>query len=137
MVKSSFAALAMAKKCNTAFVDPPKTAIKRMAFSKALAVTISLGLISFSIKCFSAFPTRSHSSFLSGLTAGLDELYGKAIPKASMAEAMVLAVYIPPQAPAPGQALRTTSLYSFSSIVPATFSPQASKAETTSSFLSL
>ena len=54
-----------------------------------------------------------------------------------MAEAMVLAVYIPPQAPAPGQALRITFMYSFSSIFPATFSPQASKAETTSNSLSL
>ena len=31
------------------------------------------------------------------------------MPKASIAEAMVLAVYIPPQAPAPGQLRRTMS----------------------------
>jgi len=49
----------------------------------------------------------------------------------------VLAVYIPPQAPAPGQAFLITFLYSFSSIFPETFSPQASKADTTSSSLLL
>ena len=57
-----------------------------------------------------------------------------AIPQASIADAIVLAVYIPPQAPAPGQALCTTALNCFSSIEPATFCPHASKAETTSSF---
>ena len=31
------------------------------------------------------------------------------MPRASIAEAIVLAVYMPPQAPAPGQAWRTTS----------------------------
>ena len=54
-----------------------------------------------------------------------------------MAEAIVFAVYIPPQAPAPGHAFLIIFLNSFSSILPETFSPQASKAETTSSSLSL
>ena len=49
---------------------------------------------------------------------------------------MVLAVYIPPQAPGPGQAWCITFLNSHSFIFPADFSPQASKAETISSFLS-
>ena len=127
----------MAKKCNTALVDPPKTAIKRNAFSKDFRVTMSRGFKSFTRRFFRWAPSASHSSFLSLLTAGFEALYGNAIPQASMAEAIVLAVYIPPQAPAPGQALRITFLYSSSSMVPATFSPQASKAETTSSSLSL
>ena len=59
------------------------------------------------------------------------------MPHASMAEAIVFAVYIPPQAPAPGHAFLIIFLNSFSSILPETFSPQASKAETTSSSLSL
>jgi len=50
---------------------------------------------------------------------------------------MVFAVYIPPQAPAPGQAFFIILLNSFSSIFPETFSPQASNAETTSSFFPL
>ena len=37
-----------------------------------------------------------------------------------MADAIVLAVYMPPHAPAPGHELRTMSTRSSSSIVPAT-----------------
>ncbi len=84
-----------------------------------------------------AAPTRAHSAVLLLLIAGFDDVYGKLIPNASIAEAIVFAVYIPPQAPAPGHAFLTTFLNSVSLIVPATFSPQASKAETTSSFFSL
>ena len=49
------------------------------------------------------------------------------MPMASMTEDMVLAVYIPPQEPAPGQALRSTSSSSAASIFPAACSPTASK----------
>ena len=83
-----------------------------------------------------AFPASTHSSIFSELTAGFEELYGSESPKTSMAEAMVLAVYIPPQAPAPGHAFCITSLNSASPIFPDTFSPHASKAETTSNFFS-
>ena len=38
---------------------------------------------------------------------GVDELYGRLMPSASAADAIVFAVYMPPQAPAPGQELRT------------------------------
>jgi len=41
----------------------------------------------------------------------------------SRAELMVLAVYIPPQAPAPGQACRTTSNLSSSLIFPTVYAP--------------
>ncbi|MNE08824.1 hypothetical protein D3C80_1014830 [compost metagenome] len=78
---------------------------------------ISLGLISFSNKTLIAFPASSHSFFLSSLKAGFDELYGKLIPKASIAEDIVLAVYIPPQAPGPGQEFLITPLKSSSEIV--------------------
>jgi hypothetical protein len=63
---------------------------------------ISLGLISFSNK-IRLFLHQDILAFFSSLRAGLEELYGKLIPKASMAEDMVL-VYTPPQAPAPGHA---------------------------------
>lgn len=42
---------------------------------------------------------------------------------ASMALAIVLAVYMPPQAPAPGHAFRTMSCLYFSSIRPAAYAP--------------
>ena len=138
-VKSILAAFAIAKKCNTALVDPPNTVTNLNAFSNDSLVTISDGLISFSNSNLIASPALTDSCpfKLPSLTAGLEELKGKDIPNASIAEAIVLAVYIPPHAPAPGHALCTTSLNSASSIVPATFCPKASKAEIISNFLPL
>ena len=66
---------------------------------------ISLGLISLFIRFIIEVAIIVFSSILLLLVAGLDELYGKDIPIASIAEDIVLAVYIPPQAPGPGQAL--------------------------------
>ena len=60
--------------------------------------------MSFSRSKRMASPAAIASSFFSFPVAGLEELYGSAIPNASIAEAIVFAVYIPPQAPAPGQA---------------------------------
>ena len=67
----------------------------------------------------------------------IEEENGNDIPNASIAEAIVFAVYIPPQAPDPGQDFFIISLYSLLSIVPVTFSPHASNAETISNFLFL
>ena len=77
-----------------------------------------------------ALPAAAHSFCLSSLRAGLEEEKGKLIPRASMAEAMVFAVYIPPQAPAPGQECCTMPLKSPSLKLPAIFCPSASKALT-------
>ena len=84
-----------------------------------------------------ASPALIASFFFSSPVAGFEELNGRVIPSASIAEAIVLAVYIPPQAPAPGQAFSTIWSNSDSDIVPATLLPQASNAETTSSFFPL
>ena len=56
------------------------------------------------------------------------------MPMASIAVAMVLAVYMPPQAPGPGQLLRTISLRSSSVMRSYTFSPYDWKADTMSSW---
>ena len=77
-----------------------------------------------------ALPASLHSCCFSSLSAGLEEEYGKLIPNASMADAIVLAVYIPPQAPAPGHACCIIPLKSASVNSPAIFCPSASKAET-------
>lgn len=45
------------------------------------------------------------------------------MPIASIADAIVLAVYMPPQAPAPGHELRTTLMRWSSVIFPLTYSP--------------
>ena len=51
-----------------------------------------------------AAPARWQSSFLALETAFWAELLGRLMPRASMALAMVLAVYMPPQEPGPGMA---------------------------------
>ena len=86
-------------------VDPPRTVINRTAFSIDFFVIISLGLISFFIKFTIDVAITFFSSSLFWLVAGFDELYGRDIPIASIADDIVFAVYIPPHAPAPGHAL--------------------------------
>ena len=94
--------LAIAIKCNTALVEPPNTITVAMAFSKACLVIICLGRISCIIRFLMAAPTFKVSVFLSWLSAGLDDEKGRLIPNASIADDIVLAVYIPPHAPGPG-----------------------------------
>ena len=57
---------------------------------------------------------------------------GRLIPNASIAEAMVFAVYIPPQEPGPGIAVDSISNNSISEIAPSECFPTASKTDTTS-----
>ena len=61
IVKSISAALAMAKKCSTALVEPPRMAINRKAFSKDFLVTISRGFKSFFSNSNKWRPTWWHS----------------------------------------------------------------------------
>ena len=72
-----------------------------MAFSKAFFVIISDGFISFSTKFITALPASMQSFFLSLEIASWLLLPGKLMPSASIADAIVLAVYIPPQDPGP------------------------------------
>jgi hypothetical protein len=60
---------------------------------------ISFGLISFASNTRIASTASLHSANLSGSAAGVDELYGNERPMASIATAIVLAVYKPPHAP--------------------------------------
>ena len=62
-----------------------------------------------------------------GSPEGLSALCGSDIPSASIAEAMVLAVYMPPHDPAPGLALASTASSPASSSGPAARAPTASK----------
>ena len=73
-----------------------------IAFSNAARVMIMRGVMSFSRRTRIALPAARHSPSFSGSVAGIDELYGSDIPNASIADAIVFAVYIPPHAPAPG-----------------------------------
>mmetsp|Transcript_22983 Transcript_22983/g.45235 ORF Transcript_22983/g.45235 Transcript_22983/m.45235 type:complete len:249 (-) Transcript_22983:422-1168(-) len=130
--RSTSMARAMAIKWRTALVEPPRATTHVIAFSKAFLVIISDGRIFFSSSSLTAFPTRSHSLTLSADTAGLLDEKGRDMPSASMADAIVLAVYMPPHAPGPGHALHTMSRRSASSIVPAMYCPYDWKAETIS-----
>ena len=77
----------------------------------------------------SASPARRQSSRLSSPTASCAELPGKDKPKASIADAIVLAVYMPPQLPGPGMAVRSISSSPSSESFPAAWAPTASKTE--------
>ena len=106
-VKSSMVSLtpamwAMARRCSTALVEPPMAITTVMAFSNAFFVMMSCGRIPARARATAAAPARRQSSFFSSLMAIWEELFGRLMPSASMAEAIVFAVYMPPQEPGPG-----------------------------------
>ena len=74
MVRSTSTARAIAMRCSTALVDPPSTMTITIAFSNAVRVMMSRGLMSFSISARTTAPARRHSSSLAGSVAGVDEL---------------------------------------------------------------
>jgi hypothetical protein len=67
-------AFAMAMRCSTALVEPPRAITITMAFSKASRVMMSRGLRSSSSRFRMAAPARKHSSSFSGSIAGVQEL---------------------------------------------------------------
>src|SRR5690606_34254256 len=123
---------AMAMRCKNALVEPPSAMTTAMAFSNACVVMMSFGVMPSSISRSSAAPAASTSLRLASDSAGLDELPGRLMPMASMAAAMVLAVYMPPHEPGPGQAWHSMAYSSSSSMRPWLYLPTASKALTMS-----
>ena len=109
--------LAIAIKCKTALVDPPSAIMTLIEFSNALRVIMSDGFMSFSKRLSIAFPILLQSIFFSFEIASWELLPGKLIPRASIADAIVLAVYIPPQEPGPGRAVFSIAINSFSEIL--------------------
>src|ERR1051325_9204541 len=79
----------------------------------------------------SARPDCAALSAFSSSSAAIVEEYGRLKPIASMTADIVLAVYIPPQEPAPGHARRSTSSSSSAVMRPAQYRPTASHALTT------
>ena len=73
MVNSTPTLFAIAIICSTALVLPPNTIITATAFSNALRVMISFGLISFSNNNLIAAPASLHSCCFSALNAGLED----------------------------------------------------------------
>ena len=123
---------AMASRCSTALVDPPRALTTAMAFSNASRVRMSLGRISLRSRFSTATPLAwaKSSRRLSG--AGGDDDPGSAMPRASATAAMVLAVNMPAHDPSLGQAPHSISLSSASSMSPAACAPTASNTLTMS-----
>ncbi len=136
-VKSSSLSLtpiaeAIASRCSTALVEPPSAMTTVIAFSNAFLVMISLGRILLRSRYIAARPASMQSCALSFEIAACAELFGRLMPIASMAEAMVLAVYMPPQEPGPGIAVHSICLSSRLLILCCASAPTASNTETTS-----
>lgn len=118
----------MASRCSTALVEPPNAITTAMAFSKASLVRMSRAVIPRrSISTTASPDLRAYSSRRLSMATG-EALPGKDIPSASAALAMVLAVYMPPQAPSPGQMARSMMSTSSRDISPRAQAPTASKA---------
>src|ERR1044071_6884117 len=81
---------------------------------------------------FGLAPARRQSSTLALDMAFWAELLGRLMPNASIADAIVLAVYMPPQDPGPGMAHCSMACNSSSPIFRLACAPMASKTETMS-----
>lgn len=66
--------LAMAIKCKTAFVDPPRAITVTIALRKDCGVIMSLGFKSILINSRRYFPAKRHSSNFNESSAGVEEL---------------------------------------------------------------
>jgi hypothetical protein len=118
-VRSTLASCAIAIKCNTAFVEPPSAITVAIAFSNDSLLSMSDGLIPRFSSATTASPARRQSLLFALDTASCAELFARLRPSASIADAIVFAVYIPAHEPGPGIAVDSTSLSSASLILPA------------------
>lgn len=118
-VSSTWAVMAMARKWRTAFVEPPRAIVMTRAFSNEAFVRSFEGVMSRSRQVLIAEAARTHSRSLAGEAAGVEDEPGRDRPIDSIAVAIVLAVYIPPQAPWPGHAFcsRSSMISSFVALV--------------------
>ena len=127
-VSSTSASRAMASRCSTALVEPPKAMVTAIAFSNAFLVMMSRAVMPLRRRLTTASPDlRANSSRRRSAEGGAAEP-GRDMPSASPMQAMVLAVYMPPQAPSPGQIAFSMRVRSSMLILPAAQAPTASKA---------
>ena len=99
-----------------------------MAFSSDFFVMMSRVVMPWRSISTTASPERRANPSRRRSTAGGAAEPGRLIPIASAAEAIVLAVYMPPHAPSPGQIARSISSTSSRVISPRAHAPTASKA---------
>ena len=118
----------MASRWSTALVEPPKAMTTAMAFSNASLVMMSRAVMPRRSSSTTASPDlRANPSRRRSVAGGAAEP-GSDMPIASATEAIVLAVYMPPQAPSPGQIARSMASTSSRLISPRAQAPTASKA---------
>ena len=108
-------------------VEPPSAMTTVIAFSNASLVMICRAVMPLRSRLTTASPeaTAKASRRLSG--AGGAALPGSAMPSASATLAIVLAVYMPPQEPMPGQAAFSIAVSSSRVISPRAQAPTPSK----------
>ena len=99
------ASCAIAIRCSTALVDPPVVATDAIAFSSDCRVMMSRGRTPPRTRLITRSPAARATSAFFGSVAGTLPLPSAAMPRNSLAIAIVLAVNWPPQAPAPGHAV--------------------------------
>ena len=117
---------AIASRWSTPLVEPPVAATLAIPFSSASRVTIDEGRTSRRTRSITSSPVRRAAASLAGSSAGIPLRPDGERPMNSMTVLIVLAVYWPPQAPAPGQAAFSISWSSSSVILPARYAPIAS-----------
>ena len=121
------ASRAIARRCRTAFVEPPVAATDVIAFSKAARVRIFDGVRPSARRCMTSRPAARATAAFAGSVAGTSFAPIGEIPRNVSAVAIVFAVNWPPHAPAPGQAPASTSHSPASESFPAECAPTASK----------
>ena len=111
-------------------VDPPEAQAQAIAFSSDSLVITWRGRRSWASTRITSSPTFSATVSFSSSSAGTIAAPPGEIPSASKAQAIVLAVNWPPQAPAPGEATSSSERSSSSVMLPAAWAPIASKTST-------
>ena len=109
-------------------VEPPNAITTAMAFSNASLTMTSRAVMPRRSISTTASPDRRAKPSRRRSVAGGAALPGSDMPSASAALAIVLAVYMPPQAPSPGQIARSIASTSSRLIRPLAQAPTASKA---------
>jgi len=108
-------------------VEQPRAMSTAMALAKAFGVAMSRGRIFFLSSSMTFMPACLASLMRSANTAGMVPLPGRPRPRASVRQFMELAVNMPEQEPAPGQAQPSSSTSSDAVMVPAFTLPTPSK----------
>jgi len=99
-------------------VEPPIATWSATAFSNDFFERMSEGRRSLATASMTASPDRRATSYLASDSAGASAVPSGASPSASEIDAIVFAVNIPPQEPAPGHAWRSRSSSSSALISP-------------------